>query len=108
MQESKKYSCVFVTILVGLQLIYIATFGPACKLCEDERMSPRTCWIIYRPLTWLIVHGPPSLGKPLQAYARRWGEWGVIDVDMGRFNYSTSRSPIDCERDIAQGPVPTI
>jgi len=107
-KESKRYLWVFVATLVGLPLIYIASFGPACKLCEDERMSPRTCWMNYRPLTWLVVHRPPLLGEPLQAYARRWGEWGRIDGSMGRYNYSHSRSPIDCERDVAQGPVRTI
>ena len=39
-------------MLVILPLLYVLSFGPACRLVNEEFMSIETLGVIYSPLLW--------------------------------------------------------
>jgi hypothetical protein len=41
------------TVIVVLPLLYVASFGPACWLCNYGRLEARPVWLAYRPVTLL-------------------------------------------------------
>src|SRR5258708_21026196 len=47
-----------VIAVAGLPLVYVASFGPACWLCEKGVLGQRTAWTIFRPATWYCLNGP--------------------------------------------------
>src|SRR5262245_43617677 len=49
-----------VAAIVGLPLLYVATFGPACWLCNNFWLDSRLTWTIYRPVTWSWYQTRPS------------------------------------------------
>ncbi len=91
--------------LAGL-VLYVASFGPACWLCEKQRVPTYLAWLAFRPLTWLIVESPHGIGAPIRKYAAVFSE--RQDVGLPRMNgihiISRTRhfwdgSPIDYEID---------
>jgi len=63
-----------VALLIGLPVLYVALFGPACWLCENRGLDQRSAWIAFRSCTWLCVHGPKPLRTSLRWYARAFGD----------------------------------
>jgi hypothetical protein len=61
-----------VALLIGLPVLYVASFGPACWWFSDEsfigvthfRVIPRFYW----PVEWLIRNGPDFIASPLLWY----------------------------------------
>ena len=65
--------------VLSLPLLYVASFGPACRMMEEGRLSinsPR--WRIYHPLARLASSTQPSFARDLVC---RWVS--VCDGDIG-------------------------
>src|SRR5436190_1964410 len=60
--------------VVGLPVLYVASFGPACWLCEKGILGQKTAWVLYRPWTMTVVCGPPVIGRALDKYAKFCGD----------------------------------
>src|SRR5262249_14434636 len=63
-----------VALLIALPVMYVASFGPACWLCENRTLNQQSAWIAFRPLTWLCAHGPKPVRASLRQYARTFGD----------------------------------
>jgi hypothetical protein len=61
----------YVTFVVAVLALYVASMGPACRLCFDYHRSPNAISIIYRPV-WEAASWP-IVGRPLAAYLSLWG-----------------------------------
>jgi hypothetical protein len=63
------------TLLFGLPLLYVATFGPACWVADRYRDSHpgfrSAAMSVYRPLAVITLWIPGDTRTPLVAY----GEW---------------------------------
>jgi hypothetical protein len=84
-------------VTVALPALYVATFGPACWLCQQWLLSPRAVWIVYRPLTWLAVRGNEPISSAIRRYASVCGDKHEISAShlRGVVRYwSKSPSPI--------------
>jgi hypothetical protein len=61
----------FVALLIGLPVLYIASFGPACWICD--RVDAYTLWrkieTIYRPILSAWNDGAEPIGKVVSWYA---------------------------------------
>jgi hypothetical protein len=93
---------------IGLPILYVASFGPACWLCEKGALSPETARAVFRPITWLVVDGPEPASSIIYGYARVCGEQSRTEpvfesVGPAKIAYCGekrspgSRSPIDYE-----------
>ena len=59
-----------VALLIGLPVLYVASFGPACWLVERRILPPRATGIVFRPLLVATFWGEPPVVKwALQGYA---------------------------------------
>jgi hypothetical protein len=86
-------------LLVGLPVLYVASFGPACWwFSRSENRYPVLSGAlrplpfaprIYFPIGWMNAHGPKFIAKPIEWYAtlgtpyvgvrKEWGqEIGVV------------------------------
>jgi len=88
-----------VALLVALTVLYVASFGPACRLCHREMFTGRATWITYRPVIWISFHGPTQVGDAIQRYAHFciYGEEFSINSNAGydvRIDHITGE-PID-------------
>lgn len=66
---------------VGLVLLYVASFGPACWLTKRDpttfdRIAPRFYW----PIGWVSWRGPQSVRKAISWYAKLDGNSYVLSV----------------------------
>jgi hypothetical protein len=57
-----------VALLIGLPVLYVASFGPACWLVERGVLPLRTTAMVFRPLLVATVRGRP----PIVPTALRW------------------------------------
>jgi hypothetical protein len=108
---------------IGLPLLYVASFGPACWLCEKGILDQKAAWMAYRPLRRLYYDGLFRRGCQLPVYTvekhvRIWGDKrriGTIRDDMPTSVVSSistkstwlicssgSASPIDYEIESSQ------
>ena len=71
-----------VAVLIGLPVLYVASFGPACWLCEKQFAPTHVAWIIFRPLTYVVVQHPYDVGTPIRKYAAMFSESN--DVGLNR------------------------
>ncbi len=69
-------------MLIGLALLYVASFGPACALVEHD-VLPNSCLrsAALRPCFWIAVSGP----EPIQNLSSEWirfcgGEWAFVEA----------------------------
>jgi hypothetical protein len=68
-----------VALLIGLPVLYVASFGPACWMFSDELVSYDHLSCMYRPLIRLTFHGPEIVQQSLRTYVRFWrGEKALI------------------------------
>src|SRR5262245_63765989 len=76
MTSHKKPGVAFwATVVVVVVLVaYPLSFGPACWLCEKGALSQRIGWTMFRPVTWLVLHGPRPVSSLIQAYAEACGD----------------------------------
>jgi len=58
-------------LLIGLPVLYVALFGPACWLADNGTFSMRATSIAYRPLLISVPRFPIPIRKLLRSYA----EW---------------------------------
>jgi hypothetical protein len=66
-------------VIAGLPVLYVASFGPACRLIEEGHISFNSpLWRIYSPLTKITISPNPSLAK---AVVCRWAS--VCGGDVG-------------------------
>jgi hypothetical protein len=71
---------------VGLPVLYVASFGPACwwLLKEDENQQPpstqtfKRAPAVYEPIAWLYRRAPGSLADAFHAYIKL----GLSDDDF--------------------------
>ena len=96
-------------VVVVVLVVYPVSFGPACWLCEKGALSQRTGWTIFRPVTWLVLHGPRPVSSLIQSYAEACGDQRRTEsvfTNPGRIGIlqyagekcrSDSVSPIDYE-----------
>jgi hypothetical protein len=56
-------------LLVGLPVLYVASFGPACWLVSRQHLTPRQGWTIFRPLVVAAADGPSWIRSDLREYA---------------------------------------
>jgi hypothetical protein len=47
-----------VAMLIGLPLLYVASFGPACWICWRRQWESPTLSVAYAPIIWLMQNGP--------------------------------------------------
>jgi hypothetical protein len=84
-------------ITVLLPALYVASFGPACWLCQRWLLPQRAAWIAYRPLTWLAVHGHETVRGAIRYYTTVCGDKQPIFVSQSlgvERCYSSSPSPV--------------
>jgi hypothetical protein len=64
--------------VIGLPVLYVASFGPACALV-DRRMVPRsTLNTVFSPCLFLVTDAPEPLGNALSAWAAMCGGSHVL------------------------------
>lgn len=61
-----------VALLIGLPVVYVASFGPACHLLANDRVSYRQFECIFRPLVYLTFNGPEITRQSLMSYIKWW------------------------------------
>jgi hypothetical protein len=44
-------------VVVGLPVLYVASFGPACWISSRSNMAASLVPTVYRPLVWELEHG---------------------------------------------------
>jgi hypothetical protein len=66
-----------VTLLLLLPALYVVSFGPACWLCNNRYLDGEIAWLIYRPITWLVVRGPAPIRRAI------WWWEGVFELSPG-------------------------
>jgi len=49
-----------VSMLIGLPVLYVVSFGPACWCCNYSSLDARLTWKIYRPITLSWYSARPS------------------------------------------------
>ena len=70
----------------GAPVLYFASFGPACWLCEHGIVGQKAAWLAYRPLMRLYYHSvysphvPLSLSTAIAGYARIWGDKSRLET----------------------------
>ena len=117
------FSGIFVLLVIGLPVLYVASFGPACWLCEHGVLRQKLAWIAYRPLTWMASSGPRRAGIKgriwfhaevwIRAYATAFGDKRRIESKVERDGLVSawperavcqagSMSPIDYEIEQSQ------
>jgi hypothetical protein len=64
--------------VIGLPVLYVASFGPACALV-DRRMLPRsTLNTAFSPCLFLVTDAPEPLGNALSGWAAMCGGSHVL------------------------------
>jgi hypothetical protein len=79
-------------LLIGLPILYVASFGPACWAVSRIDQFDRELPIIYQPIGWLCFgyDAPPLLEECMAKYARLGMESSeVVDVPIGNNEVST-------------------
>src|SRR4029078_8555720 len=60
--------------VIGVPVLYVLSFGPACLMCENGILGQRTAWLAFRPLTWLANQRRSVVSHVLCTYAKAWGD----------------------------------
>ena len=93
--------------VIGAPVLYVASFGPACWLCQQLILPQRAAWIIFQPLTWLCVHGQSPMKEVVRSYLIVCGDnqhvyYVIIGPSPRRAPNSHSLSPVVYEIIIAE------
>jgi hypothetical protein len=66
-------------VLIGLPVLYVASFGPACLVFSDGLVSFDQLNYVYRPLIRLTFYGPEIVQQSFRTYVRFWhGEKALV------------------------------
>ena len=57
-----------VTLLIGLPVIYVASFGPACWLTDEAIVPDAVTHRVFGPLAWAAARCPNSIRHALVEY----------------------------------------
>lgn len=66
---------VLTATLIGLPVLYVASFGPWVRLCATQQVPEQIRWIdrAYSPVILpVLVHCPECLSEPYSAYLSWW------------------------------------
>jgi len=81
-----------------LPVFYVTSFGLAGCLCQQWILPQRVAWIMFRPVTWLAVHGQPPVRDTIRYYAIACGDnQNITEFHIGNWPVryqSISPSPI--------------
>lgn len=69
-----------VGVLIGLPLLYVASFGLGCWQHSRERLSYKHLSCVYRPLINYTFAGPPVVRKVLWAYVDYWDDRNALET----------------------------
>jgi hypothetical protein len=86
-----------VALLIGLPVVYVASFGPACWLCERGILGQRNAWVAYRPIGWTWSNGPRAVRRAIAGYCGLFGDERRIRFGLGPHLDANSKSPLDYE-----------
>lgn len=67
-------------VIVAFPLLYLASFGPACRAVEKGQLPQRLTSVLYRPLVIGSLYGPRWFSRPMKAYVYSFARhpWGSI------------------------------
>jgi len=70
-EERKRAVCPWIAaLLIGLPVLYVSSFGPACWMASYRIVPPRATAVIYRPILSIWWHGSPRQMAVVEWYAR--------------------------------------
>ena len=86
-----------VALLIGLPVLYVASFGPACWISSRAKLTGK--WVItpYRPIIWLWVIGPEAVGDSVVWYSSigATDDWGWTEhIDRSENTHELEWGPI--------------
>jgi hypothetical protein len=58
-----------IALLIGLPMLYIASFGPACWLADHKVVSAGGVFRVFRPLIWITARCPGRVSDAFIAYS---------------------------------------
>jgi hypothetical protein len=79
-------------LLIGLPVLYVASFGPACGLTEHMGISTQHAWRVYRPLLVLKDHAPTPIQFGLAKYAEICGGFMTYERIQSREDFTGRHS----------------
>ena len=59
--------------LIGLPVLYVASFGPACWVSSKLSIADPIIDFAYYPCVWLVVDGPEPIGETIRWWGERFG-----------------------------------
>ncbi len=65
-------------LLIGLPVVYVASFGPACWLLPVNSGTCRAVSHIYRPMIVSMIYGPHWIGRGLWLYSDAFGDGEML------------------------------
>ena len=76
-------------LLIGLPVLYVASFGPACWAADLAGSGDAYVTILYRPVFRLMVSGPAPIATAIHRYANLCSSniWTVEPVDLERLRF---------------------
>jgi len=72
MSEERKLSvwpCI-AALLIGLPVLYVASFGPACWATSWTKCGNQSLATVYRPILWISDQSWNRVGRYIDEYAR--------------------------------------
>jgi hypothetical protein len=91
-----------VAALVG----YPLSFGPACRLAQEDLIPESQFMTMYRPCIRLAHEGPQAVSDPLHWWVRQWrGELGLMIAivrDLMAPPYIMDADALDVAREVSQ------
>lgn len=93
MKASRPLWPLLTAALIGLPVLYVASFGPACwvssrTLDRGNRIGAQAFNMIYQPLLSLAWSGPSIVRDPIVWYMRLWSSDGwAIGYASGRVQW---------------------
>jgi len=72
----------FAALLIGLPVLYVASFGPACWVADHHEPAWKPVWEIYYPLAAVAERGPVLLSRTLMDYGTWGSEAGIIPISI--------------------------
>jgi hypothetical protein len=86
-----------VTALVGLPVLYVVSFGPACWICERLEKGTRAVSVAYRPVIWAgnrLPLGPGVMSRYAQLGARPQSTPDFRDDELAWWEYIAGPSSL--------------
>jgi hypothetical protein len=83
-EEKKKRGVAWIAVLlIGLPVLYVASFGPAIWLTRTR--EPPLLAAVYWPLGWAAAYGPQVVRRPLAEYAGAFATPSIIFAERMLF-----------------------